>query len=116
MKNGIPSTNPFLRRSQYGFIFAFMEQDKLNRSDLMLTHIAACKASGKTVEDYCMEHELKPSNYYYWRKKLQSPVPGKFISIAPLLSNAPVRISFTNGIHVSFETMPPVDYVKQLVS
>ena len=81
----------------------------------MLTHIAACKASGKTVEDYCMEHELKASNYYYWRKKLQPPEPGKFIPITPLLSNAPVRITFANGIYVSFETMPPVDYVKQLV-
>ncbi len=82
----------------------------------MRTHIAACKASGKTVEDYCMEHELKASNYYYWRKKLQPQEPGKFISVTPLLSNAPVRITFTNDIHISFETMPPVDYVKQLVS
>ena len=83
----------------------------------MQTHIAACKASGKTVEDYCMEHELKASNYYYWRKKLQPPPqPGKFIPITPLLSTAPVRITFTNGIYVSFEIMPPVDYVKQLVS
>jgi hypothetical protein len=93
-----------------------MEQDKINRSHLMLTHIAACKSSGKTVEAYCIEHELKPSNYYYWRKKLQPQMPGKFISITPLSANAPVRISFTNGIHISFETMPPVDYVKQLVS
>jgi transposase-like protein len=93
------------------------QQEKTNRSELMRTHIAACKASGKTVEDYCKEHELKPSNYYYWRKKLQpSQEPGKFISITPLLANAPVRISFTNGIHISFETMPPVDYIKQLVS
>ena len=95
-----------------------MEQpEKTNRSALMQTHIAAFKASGKTVEDYCMDHELKPSNYYYWRKKLQLPQePGKFISITPQLSNAPVRITFTNGIHINFETMPPVDYVKQLVS
>ena len=94
-----------------------MEQDKTNRSALMLTHIAACKSSGKTVEEYCMQHELKPSNYYYWRKKLQPPQePGKFIPITPLLSNAPVHIGFANGIHISFETLPPVDYVKQLLS
>jgi transposase-like protein len=93
-----------------------MEQEKTNRTELMRAHIAACKASGKTVEDYCMEHELKASNYYYWRKKLQPPKSGKFIPITPLLSNAPVRITFTNGIYVSFEIMPPVDYVKQLVS
>jgi hypothetical protein len=82
----------------------------------MQAHIDACKASGKTVVEYCSQHQLKVHQYYYWRKKLQPPEPGKFIPITALLSNAPVRISFTNGIHINFETLPPVDYVKQLLS
>jgi transposase-like protein len=69
-----------------------MEQATINQSVLMEQHIAACKASGKSVESYCKEQQLKPSLYYYWRKKLQPQQPGKFISIAPLLSNAPVSI------------------------
>jgi hypothetical protein len=92
-----------------------MEQAKINQSELMRQHIASCKASGKTVEMYCKEHQLKPSYYYYWRKKLQLPEPGKFISVLPVLSNAAVSISFINGNRISFETLPPVDYLKQLL-
>jgi hypothetical protein len=92
-----------------------MKEATINQSELMAQHIASCKASGKTVELYCKEQQLKPSYYYYWRKKLQLQQAGKFISIAPLLSNAQVSIVFTNGNRICFETMPPADYVKQLM-
>jgi transposase-like protein len=83
----------------------------------MQQHIAACKASGKSVESYCNEHQVKPHIYYYWRKKLQPQQRvGKFISIAPQLYNSAVSIVFTNGNRICFETMPPADYVKQLMS
>lgn len=82
----------------------------------MQQHIAACTASGKSIEAYCNEQQLKPHIYYYWRKKLAPPPPaGKFISITPLVSAAPVSIVFTNGTRICFEMMPPTDYVKQLL-
>jgi len=93
-----------------------MEQDKTIRSELMRMHIAACKESKMKVEAYCSEHQLKPSNYYYWQKKLQPQQPGKFISLTPALLNAPVSITFTNGKRISFEAMPPVEYIQQLMS
>ena len=93
-----------------------MEQDKTIRSELMRTHIAACKLSKMKVEAYCIEHQLKPSNYYYWQKKLEPKQPGIFISIMPVLTIAPVSIIFTNGKRISFEVMPPVEYIQQLMS
>ena len=93
-----------------------MEQDKTIRAELMRMHIAACKESKMKVEAYCSEHKLKPSNYYYWQKKLQPQEPGKFICITPVLLNAPVSITFTNGKRISFEAMPPVEYIQQLMS
>jgi len=85
--------------------------------ELMHQHIAACKQSGKSVESYCNEHQLKPHIYYYWRKKLEPQKQvGKFISIAPPISNAPVSIVFKNGNRICFETMPLADYLKQLMS
>jgi len=92
-----------------------MNHKNISQFELMQTHIAACKASGITVEAYCREHELKPSVYYYWCKKLQPEAPGKFISITSLLSTSPVSIIFTNGKRISFETLPPVDYIQQLM-
>ena len=82
----------------------------------MRTHIAACKASKMKVESYCIEHHLKPSDYYYWQKKLASKQPGKFISITPALLAAPMSIIFTNGKRIIFEGMPPVEYIQQLMS
>lgn len=92
-----------------------MEEDKTIRSESMRLHIAACKASKMKVAAYCSEHQLKPSNYYYWQKKLQLQEPGKFISIPPVLLHAPVSITFTNGKRISFETIPPVEYIQQLM-
>jgi hypothetical protein len=94
-----------------------MEQDKTIQSELMRLHISACKESKMKVEAYCSEHKIKPSNYYYWKKKLhQKDSPGKFIPITPLTSNAPVSITFSNGNRIFFEAMPAPDYLKQLVS
>ena len=92
-----------------------MENEKISQAPLMQRHIAACKASGQTVVAYCSEHSLKPHQYYYWQKKLQPAVPGKFISIAPPLSTATVSMDFTNGTRIRFETLPPVEYIKQLM-
>ena len=83
----------------------------------MLAHIAICKASGMKVRAYCLEHKLTPSNYYYWLAKSEGKIPpGKFISIPAPVINVPFYIAYTNGTRICFETMPPADYVKKLVS
>ena len=92
-----------------------MEDKNTAHREAMQAHIAACKVSGITVKAYCLQHQLKPSNYYYWQHKLQPRPAGKFISITPPSATAPVSIIFTNGIRIYFENMPPVDYVKNLV-
>ena len=93
-----------------------MEQKNLPHAYVMQSHIKACKASGITVKAYCLEHQLKPSNYYYWQNKLQPESGGKFIPIMPPVVSSPVSIIFSNGTRICFENMPPVDYVKNLVN
>jgi transposase-like protein len=95
--------------------FGSMSYEKLDQSAIMRQHIASCIESGKTVDHYCTEHDINPSSYYYWRKKLFAQQPGKFVSIAPAVSNAPLTIVFTSGHRIVFETLPSVEYVKQLV-
>lgn len=96
--------------------FGSMKDKKTNRADAMRQHIASCMESRKSVDHYCAEHAINPSSYYYWRKKLFPAPPGKFISIAPAVSNSPFTILFTTGHRMVFETLPSVEYVKQLVS
>ncbi|WP_420886133.1 IS66 family insertion sequence element accessory protein TnpA [Candidatus Contendibacter odensensis] len=90
--------------------------DHKSIAEVMQCHIAACKASGKSVFKYCQQHEIKVHQYYYWQKKLHPKPSGKFISITPLLTTAPVSILFSNGKRICFETMPPVEYIIQLMS
>lgn len=92
-----------------------MENEKISQAILMQQHIDACKASGQTVAAYCSGHSIKAHQYYYWQNKLQAAAPGKFISIAAPLSNAPVSLVFTNGNRICFETLPPAEYIKQLM-
>ena len=92
-----------------------MEYKDTSQPQIMQGHIAACKLSGLTVAAYCGQHQIKINQYYYWQKKLQSSPQGNFIKIAQLSASVPVSIVFANGNQVNFTTLPPVDYVKQLV-
>ena len=94
-----------------------MEHKKATSSEIMAEHITRCTASGMKVRAYCKEHNLTPSNYYYWLAKSREPrEAGKFISIPSPVTNVPVYISFINGTRVCFENLPPADHVKKLVS
>lgn len=87
----------------------------MEQRETMQLHIAACQASGQTVAAYCSSHGLKPHQYYYWQKRLQQPGTGKFISVAVPVAGTPVLVTFTNGNRISFETLPPVAYLKHLL-
>lgn len=93
-----------------------MESKDISQSQIMQTHIAACRLSGLTVSVYCSQHAIKVHQYYYWQKKIQPPPQGgNFIKMAPVLPPVPVSIVFANGHQINFTTLPPVDYVKQLI-
>ncbi len=96
-------------------IFAIMETKETSLSQIMETHIAACKLSGQTVSDYCSTHRLKVHQYYYWQKKLQ-PQTSNFIKMSPVFSSVPMSILFTGGTQVNFATLPPADYIKNLLN
>lgn len=67
----------------------------------MRQHIEACKESGLHVEQYCKEQNLRPSAYYYWRKKLDSDSQihtGSFIELQPITTTICVEIVITNGV------------------
>ena len=92
-----------------------MESKDTSQQQIMQAHIAACKISGLSVAVYCSQHQIKVHQYYYWQNKLQLPKQdSNFIKMAPVLLAVGMRIVFANGTQISFTTLPPVDYVKQL--
>jgi len=85
----------------------------------MRQHMAACQVIGVNVEQYCKEHHLKPSTYYYWRRKLSDDSKkntGSFIQLQPVPQTSFVEIIFINGVKIHFGNLVPADYLKQLVS
>ena len=101
-----------------------MQDKKISKAVQMRQHIAALQSSGLYVEQYCKEQHVKASTYYYWLKKLaDDPIAigsktntGTFIQLQPVSQSRSVEIVFTNGVKMYFESLIPVDYLKQLVS
>lgn len=93
-----------------------MESKDTSQQQIMQAHIAALKLSGQTVAEYCVQHKIKAHQYYYWQKKLQPLSAGSnFIKMSALQTAGPLRVVFANGHQVNFATLPPVDYLKQLI-
>ena len=86
-----------------------------------LAPIEAQKKSGKTVKDYCREHNVSMSTYCYWKRKCSisagtlqplhisstlgstSPI-GTQGQVSPSGTNhAGMRVCFPNGVEVAFD-------------
>jgi hypothetical protein len=96
-----------------------MKDEKISMAEQMRQHIAARQLSGVYVDQYCKEQNLKPSAYYYWRKKLSADPKintGSFIQLQPVSQSGSVEIIFTNGVKIHFDNLVPAAYLKQLVS
>ena len=93
-----------------------MRTDQTTQRQIMQSHIQACKASGLKVEQYCKIHNIKSANYYYWHRRLQENAESNFtkVSIAPT-QKCNSSILFTSGHQLFFDTLPPMEYVKQLI-
>jgi hypothetical protein len=67
----------------------------------MLHHIDAIRSATQTVEQYCKEHGINKSAYYYWRKRFQkedTPVSFVPVSINEAQNNDGVVMNFPNGV------------------
>jgi putative transposase len=52
--------------------------------------IAECRGSGKSVNEWCEENTIKPSQYYYWLRTIRNEV----LVLAKKPDNAP-QVQFT---------------------
>ena len=53
------------------------------KRDFWQHHILSCQESGLTPGEYCCQHNLKKSRFYYWRRRLNSrPVPVALIQLS----------------------------------
>jgi hypothetical protein len=96
-----------------------MQIETVAMAQQMRQHIEACKASGMYVEEYCKLNQVRPSSYYYWRKKIlgaAKPNTGAFIRLQPSAPVGSVEVVFASGVKIYFDNLVPVEYLKQLVN
>lgn len=55
------------------------------------SHLKAWRESGMSQARYCAEHNLKPFNFSYWKKKLEQSASGGFVEIQTPLQLTPPR-------------------------
>ena len=53
------------------------------------THIDQQDRSDLSIQDYCQQHGLSPSNFYNWRKKLKGSNSTPVVSKSPWVALSP---------------------------
>ncbi len=73
--------------------------------------------SGKSVQDFCKDQGIRPSLYYYWRKKQMGKKGQKFhhINLASKGPGSDMRILYPNGIQVELYGEVNVAQIKSLI-
>jgi hypothetical protein len=84
-------------------------------------HLERWQQSGLSQRAYCMEHELKSHQFYYWRRRIQKPHSD--VSFLPVMlpegsvgHNHTVRILMPNGCVIEMEGWQEPTQLEQLVS
>ncbi|HEY1870109.1 MAG TPA: hypothetical protein VGG71_03570 [Chitinophagaceae bacterium] len=92
-----------------------MKKNNEAKAEAMRSHIEACRKSGLTVSDYCIQNGIVKSCYYYWLKQL-SPAnkPTGFTAISVAQSSC-VQVSYPNGVQLCFTGEINVAVLKALV-
>lgn len=93
-------------------------QSPIITAELLKQHAIHQPQSGLNVQQYCNEHGINKSTFYYWKKKLAQPQQGAggFIELHPAgFSQGNTTIYFPNTVSICFDALPPLDYLKQLI-
>jgi hypothetical protein len=93
-----------------------MKYKDRTQAEAMRQHIEACKESKQTIVAYCKDHQLAPSNFYYWQKRLRpADVNPAFTQLLPEATDtASVTIHFPNGVRMVFSGSVSCSSLKEL--
>jgi hypothetical protein len=83
--------------------------------------IQQCQESNKNNRDFCREHGLRESIFYYWLKRYkesQLPATG-FIPVkingSSHLANDKIEIQYPNGVYLSLPGYIDINRIKALI-
>lgn len=70
------------------------------RDEIWRTRISAQERSGISVKQFCRQQELTEQSFYYWRKRLQTPMRFALVEAAPrwgTADHAALELVLTTG-------------------
>ena len=76
------------------------------------------EVSGLTKKEFCKQHNLAPSVFYYWYKKYKSPgSTGGFIpiKIKNTFQESPLEILYPNGVKLKLTGDVPPSLLRQYI-
>ena len=50
-----------------------------------------------SIAEYCRQHDIHPTSFYQWRKKLACDKRGCFLPVVLEVAAKPVQVCFANG-------------------
>lgn len=73
--------------------------------------------SSKSVVEFCKDKGIKPSVYYYWRKKSQKEQDKKFhhVKSKSVSFGEGIRIVYPNGVQVEIMEEMSTDQIRSLI-
>lgn len=98
-----------------------MEDIRLKIDSVMLLHIEDYLCKPQTISSYCRSHSIKEHVFHYWYGKYkslqnESSVKKGFVEVPIVdITSSLLQVSSPNGCVCHFTSLPPLDYIRQLL-
>ena len=93
-----------------GIIVTIYEIQNAQKTPIWKQRIIECRSSGKSVKEWCKEHDLDFTTYYRWERKILAHIipaeeypttdlpalPGAALPVVPKASNAIVKVELSS--------------------
>ena len=70
------------------------------RREIMMAHVAACKASGKSLKSYCAEQELSVNVMNYWCTRVHTQVGSSGFIPVEIATAKGMEVHYPNGVRM----------------
>ena len=84
------------------------------KRDFWKQHVLSCQESDLTPAEYCCQHNLKKSRFYYWRRRINSrPVPVALVQLP--VQDSGLRLVVNNRYQVEIDERFSAGTLQQLL-
>lgn len=92
------------------------KQERVNRREEMHSLIQQWYESGKTQQEFCQEHDLTFTTFYYWLKRYRRGIDESSFLPVEVSSGSYIEIRYPGGIILQLPAATRLSAVKQLLS